>query len=311
MLVSMNDPRTLMLGVDLLPGGALTEGCRAAADVLLKIVGDTRGRAFLVHSTTRDEYWNPLKRGLVIVTEGISDAGHATIDALADEVRGAGGEGEVVYSEDKPFLAITREAQKRGVELTIVGKHNKREHDSRKLGNVARRILHYSSCPVLVVSPSHAERSGKVFGATDLTTVGGKAVKAAAWAATRYDAELHLAHAYQFSLEDQMHPGGEEGGAYEARHEELRAAAKAEIARELEGTGLEDRAQVHVACGAPDTLLLEAVETLKPDLVVMGTISRGGIAGFLTGNTAERLLDRIPGSILAVKPDDFVSPVQG
>jgi len=306
----MKDPRTLMIGIDLLSGGALTEGCRAAADVALKIVGDTGAKVILVHSTARDEYWNPLKRGLVIVSEGISDAGRATVDALAGEVRDAGGECEAVYSEDKPFLAIARETQRRDVDLMLVGKHSKREHDPRKLGNVARRILHYCSCPVLVVSAQHPAKPGKILAATDLTAVGGKAVEAAAWVAARYGAELHVVHAYQFSLEDQIDPGGEQDGAYEGRHDELRTAAQAEIARQLEGTGMEERAEVHVACGAPDTLVLEAIEGLKPDLVVMGTISRGGIAGFLTGNTAERLLSQIPASILAVKPDDFVSPVQ-
>jgi len=55
---------------------------------------------------------------------------------------------------------------------------------------------------------------------------------------------------------------------------------------------------------AHEDVLLEAVEELEPDLVVLGTSSRRGIAGFLMGNTAERLLDRIPASILGVKPGD-------
>ena len=45
------------------------------------------------------------------------------------------------------------------------------------------------------------------------------------------------------------------------------------------------------------------------ELVVMGTVARGGIAGLLIGNTAERVLRKLPCSVLAVKPDDFVSPV--
>jgi nucleotide-binding universal stress UspA family protein len=41
----------------------------------------------------------------------------------------------------------------------------------------------------------------------------------------------------------------------------------------------------------------------------MGTISRGGVAGLLLGNTAERLLSRLDVSLLALKPADFVCPV--
>jgi universal stress protein E len=43
---------------------------------------------------------------------------------------------------------------------------------------------------------------------------------------------------------------------------------------------------------------------------VMGTISRGGIPGVLVGNTAERLLPRLDCSLLTVKPEDFVCPVE-
>ena len=47
------------------------------------------------------------------------------------------------------------------------------------------------------------------------------------------------------------------------------------------------------------------------DLVVMGTVARQGISGALLGNTAEEVLPQLQGSILAIKPDDFVCPVSG
>ena len=41
----------------------------------------------------------------------------------------------------------------------------------------------------------------------------------------------------------------------------------------------------------------------------MGAVSRSGLKGFLIGNTAERMLDRLGCDILIVKPDDFRKPV--
>jgi universal stress protein E len=38
--------------------------------------------------------------------------------------------------------------------------------------------------------------------------------------------------------------------------------------------------------------------------VVMGSVARRGIPGFLIGNTAERVLPRLPSSVLVVKPGD-------
>jgi nucleotide-binding universal stress UspA family protein len=45
------------------------------------------------------------------------------------------------------------------------------------------------------------------------------------------------------------------------------------------------------------------------DLVVMGTVCRTGIAGLFIGNTAELVLQQVNCSVLAVKPDGFVSPI--
>lgn len=311
MLRSMKDPRTIVLGVDLLPSGELTQGCRTAADVVRMLVERTKAHVVLVHSTDPDEYWSPLERGLVIVSEGTSDAGRAAIDAVAAELRAAGAETEVVLDRERPYLAITRQAKAKDADLVVVGKHNQYENDARKLGNVARRILHFCPCPVLVVNAQKVTAPTSVLAATDLRDVGTKAVHTAAWIAAKYDVPLHVVHAYLFSLEHQIDPTGEREGGYDAMHEELRAAARAEIERELADTPCAGRAEVHVGFGAPGTVVLEAVEELKPGLVVLGTVSRGGIAGLLTGNTAERLLDRIPASILAVKPDDFRSPVEG
>jgi nucleotide-binding universal stress UspA family protein len=61
--------------------------------------------------------------------------------------------------------------------------------------------------------------------------------------------------------------------------------------------------------GEPEAVIPEFVVAEGIDLVVMGTVARGGVAGLLIGNTAERLLGRLPCSVLAVKPDGFVSPV--
>ena len=45
------------------------------------------------------------------------------------------------------------------------------------------------------------------------------------------------------------------------------------------------------------------------DLLVMGTVCRTGLAGFIIGNTAEEVLSALNCSVLTVKPEGFVSPV--
>lgn len=60
---------------------------------------------------------------------------------------------------------------------------------------------------------------------------------------------------------------------------------------------------VVVKAGPPDRLLPSIAARLKADLVVMGTVGRTGAAGKLLGNTAERVLQRLHTSMLALRPD--------
>lgn len=62
--------------------------------------------------------------------------------------------------------------------------------------------------------------------------------------------------------------------------------------------------------GAPDQIIPGYVSDKKIDLLVMGTVARTGIQGFLIGNTAENIVQKIGCSLLALKPNGFISPVK-
>ncbi|WP_094092333.1 universal stress protein [Legionella clemsonensis] len=62
--------------------------------------------------------------------------------------------------------------------------------------------------------------------------------------------------------------------------------------------------------GEPEELIPSAVTTKKIDILVMGTVARTGIAGFIIGNTAENILQKLDCSLLALKPHGFISPVK-
>jgi nucleotide-binding universal stress UspA family protein len=71
-----------------------------------------------------------------------------------------------------------------------------------------------------------------------------------------------------------------------------------------------DSARIELRKGDAEDIIPQFVVSEGIDLVVMGTVARTGLAGFVIGNTAERLLQRLVCSVLAVKPDGFVSPVR-
>ncbi len=67
--------------------------------------------------------------------------------------------------------------------------------------------------------------------------------------------------------------------------------------------------KVHLVKGFARDVVPALVKKYQIDLVMMGTVGRTGIPGFLMGNTAETILNRIDCSVLAIKPGGFVTPV--
>jgi nucleotide-binding universal stress UspA family protein len=68
------------------------------------------------------------------------------------------------------------------------------------------------------------------------------------------------------------------------------------------------RERVHLRHGLPVEVIPRVAAELAADPIVMGTAARRGIAGFLAGNTAERVVHRSERSVLIVKAPGFVSP---
>jgi len=68
--------------------------------------------------------------------------------------------------------------------------------------------------------------------------------------------------------------------------------------------------EIHLRRGPAAANIFAVAEEVEADLIVMGTVCRTGMAGFLIGNTAESLLSRVTCSVLAVKPPGFQSPVK-
>ena len=67
--------------------------------------------------------------------------------------------------------------------------------------------------------------------------------------------------------------------------------------------------ELHLLKGDPAKHIVETAQKKRADLIVMGTLTRTGVAGLFIGNTAERVLQKVDCSVVAVKPDGFVSPV--
>jgi nucleotide-binding universal stress UspA family protein len=169
----------------------------------------------------------------------------------------------------------------------------------------------------MVVGPGARREHPRIVGAVEVSTEDEteKALNRKIVELTLLLAELEggtptLLHAWEPFAEAMVRAHSSDA-AFEAFVNEIRLRSESDLARLV--APFSDRLlrpQVTIRRGKPEDVIPEFVDAHGVDLVVMGTVARTGIAGLLFGNTAERLLRRLPCSVLAVKPDGFVSPVR-
>lgn len=67
---------------------------------------------------------------------------------------------------------------------------------------------------------------------------------------------------------------------------------------------------IHNVRGLADKIIPDFIEDNSIDILVMGTVGRSGILGLIIGNTAENILQKVGCSLLALKPNGFVSSIK-
>lgn len=227
------------------------------------------------------------------------DACEVLADIAKDAARqGIKADSKVVFGNS--WAENIREVLRNTYDLVIVGTRKLGPFRSRLFGSTGLKLLRKCPCPVWVAKPEEVgQRSLPILVAHDLTSVGELALKLGCAMARHFSCPIHVLH----SIETEFM-------ASEEREDRLKHVVEKLIREQLLSLDADDLdATIHVDFGNPDEVIFEYIDAHKTQLVVMGTVARAGIAGFFTGNTAEKLLPYLPCSVLAVKPADFTSPV--
>ena len=159
------------------------------------------------------------------------------------------------------------------------------EEDNRVQSKLNEKVLEYSA----------------VFSLSDLTTLH-------VGSAFEFYGENFLRHSAFSSMPDEkvdryvIETRRECEGKLESLMRKMRSFVGEEAVNHL-------RPKVHLVKGQPSKEIPMMVNENNIDLIVMGTVARTGVPGFIIGNTAESILEQVQCSVLAVKPDGFVSPI--
>tara|TARA_R110000868_G_scaffold329680_5_gene590469 strand:+ start:1136 stop:2080 length:945 start_codon:yes stop_codon:yes gene_type:complete len=222
--------------------------------------------------------------------------------------------------EGTAFLSITREVMKHKHDLVIVSAEGQKKVDAGLFGSSNFHLLRKCPCSIWIVKPKEKKLCKNIVVAVDIdptdkvkVDLNKKLMQSAIVMAKQFSATLHVLHAWQLYGEDTLKNSPFIHIDKSALAELLKSKKLVinqnfkSFLNEFESDDVEIIPEVKK--GKISTMLPNYVRKNRIDLIVMGTVCRVGISGFLIGNTAEAMLQKINCSVLAVKPDGFVSPV--
>lgn len=219
-----------------------------------------------------------------------------------------------------PFVEIINQVVQQEYDLVmIMTDSNKSSVLEKFFGSTQMQLLRKCPCPVWVVKPDSGAPFKRVLTPVDTEhhDEAHAALNQTLIHATRATLELG-SKAINFVQVWSVYGEGylsARGGVSEETINQLRTETLKEYSRRLKfAISQEDWGQAkvntHFPCSNyPADEIINLVEKDKIDLLIMGTVCRTGIEGFIIGNTAEKVLNEVSCSVLAFKPEGFVSPV--
>lgn len=212
------------------------------------------------------------------------------------------------------WLEILKAAEASHRCLIVCGTREQSTVSRVLFGSTGLKLLRNSPGPVWLVKPRIDDDAVlDVLAATDLSEVGIDIIAAGVTLGRALPVKLTVMHVVDTELDHRVARTGASQEKIESWKERDRQIAEEQLHEQLSATDartLPNGFQVQLAEGSADGCLLAAIDELDIDLLIMASSGRGGIPGMLFGNTAERLLPELPCSLLALKPQDFVCPVE-
>ena len=225
-----------------------------------------------------------------------------------------------LQSGDKPAVRIIRHVHNENIDLVI---KNAEPVQADKDGFKAIDMALLRQCPTPVwLNRTHNKPINKRRVAVaidpDITNDEQKALsikllRVAQAIADSSDSRLHIVSCWIYPLQHYLDNQtwikmSEEELNNNIEHERVNHLARLNTV--IKESGIHGENVIHHIHGIADDEIPRSVLDLDIDVLVMGTIARTGIPGVIIGNTAENILQSINCSLVALKPEAFVSPIR-
>ncbi len=186
----------------------------------------------------------------------------------------------------------------------------------RLFGSGDQKLMRKCPCPVWIVKPSTETHFRRILAAVDLDptepdtdALAARIMELATSLAAEEGSELHVVHVWRLAGETALRGRQIDTTDVDEIVQGIEAAHQSELDGLLKPYPYDQRT-VHLIKGQAGDVIPELAEELEVDLVVIGTVGRTGVPGLLVGNTAEKVLNAVDCSVLALKPEGFETQIQ-
>ena len=225
------------------------------------------------------------------------------------------------------FIEVIREVLRNGHDLVIKPAENP-DFLKRLFGSTDIHLLRKCPCPVWIMKLPEKTNYSCIMAAVGFRPLEDSDVEdalnqeildLASAMALSDSASLHVVHAWEpFAAQYIRSRGDKAQEAMAVYVEKERALQQNGLNRLMEklskriGDNVYQKLSpnLHLPQGDAQKMIATLATGLQADLVVMGTVVRTGVSGFIIGNTAEAILDQLECSVLVSKPPGFVTPVK-
>ncbi|MFN8710970.1 MAG: universal stress protein [Planctomyces sp.] len=222
---------------------------------------------------------------------------------------------QVIAASGRPWFEILRASGNAPDVMTVCGTRHQSLAGRVLFGSTGMKLLRNAAGPVWLVEPRPDDDDRlDILAATDLSPVGQDILTMSVEIANALESRLHVLHVVEGIPQRYLQRSARSADDTHLWLEKQREQAEHALQDQLSSTDyrtLQQGVQTHIRIGSAENSILEAIRDLKINLLIIATQARGGIAAMLPGGTAEQLLNEAPCSVIVIKPEDFVSPVQG
>ncbi|WP_425093528.1 universal stress protein [Tropicimonas sp. S265A] len=264
----------------------------------------------------------PPDRLIENAVEQTREALRARLDELA-----SGQEITLQVTVGKGYLEVIRHVALKDCDLVLKAAEPLQGINRFLFASTDQHLLRKCPCPVWLQRKAAPKHPKRILATVDLdvqdapepetlTALNRRVLDAAVTIAGEHDAEIIVLHAWDAIGEGMIWAFSNDKAARLPAenyvNEILFARKKAMngfLADVRNDIGPEPALVPLLVRGTPEAVISENARKLGVDTIVMGTVARTGLSGVFIGNTAENIINSIECSVLAVKPEGFVSPI--